>query len=346
MANRVAAIAVGFVVAFAGCPRRQDNPRAQRAHAPHDAGVEEQCNPRYRNACGDDDTLVACNADGTFGSVVKQCENGCRRGACAETCATQGVELVYLVDDRNHFLSFDPTALPDGDPFHPIGTLDCEAGSGGSPFSMAVNRKGIAWVLYTSGLLYRVNIVDGHCTRPGLQPGPDAPYVFGMGFSTNGAAGGETLYATDAVTGNTLASIDTTSVPPRWTPIARITPGQSQNPELTGTGDAKLFGYFPGPGRGFVQELDKASGQLLGARHELGGTGNVQAYAFAHWGGVFYVFASDQSTSSVYSVRRKTGEFAVVRAQIPYRIVGAGVSTCAPELERVDVLPTPATPHP
>ena len=38
--------------------------------------------------------------------------------------------------------------------------------------------------------------------------------------------------------------------------------------------------------------------------------------------------------SMVIAVDRKTGKHQVVREHLPYRIVGAGVSTCAPLLER------------
>ncbi|MBK9033537.1 MAG: hypothetical protein IPL61_20110 [Myxococcales bacterium] len=60
----------------------------------------------------------------------------------------------------------------------------------------------------------------------------------------------------------------------------------------------------------------------------------MSSYAFAHWGGVFYVFTTADGTSSVHAVHMKTGAQEEVATDLPMRIVGAGVSTCAPLLER------------
>jgi hypothetical protein len=46
---------------------------------------------------------------------------------------------------------------------------------------------------------------------------------------------------------------------------------------------------------------------------------------------VFYIFVTNGSRSTVRAIDRKTGDYKVVMDNIPYRIVGAGVSTCAPE---------------
>jgi len=56
-------------------------------------------------------------------------------------------------------------------------------------------------------------------------------------------------------------------------------------------------------------------------------------YAFAHWGGVFYIFVTSD-TSTVRAIDRKTGAYQLVLDNLPYRITGAGVSTCAPERDQ------------
>jgi hypothetical protein len=61
----------------------------------------------------------------------------------------------------------------------------------------------------------------------------------------------------------------------------------------------------------------------------------VRAWAFAHWGGRFYVFVTTQSlfgepTSQVHRLDPAAGAVDVILPSIPYVIVGAGVSTCAP----------------
>ena len=66
----------------------------------------------------------------------------------------------------------------------------------------------------------------------------------------------------------------------------------------------------------------------------LGGTAN--AWAFAFWGGKFYIFVTAQTdifsspVSSVRVIDRATGAASTALSNLPTPIVGAGVSTCAP----------------
>ena len=61
----------------------------------------------------------------------------------------------------------------------------------------------------------------------------------------------------------------------------------------------------------------------------------MRSYAFAHWGGVFYIFQSTtdnggQLTSQVLRFNPVDGTATPVVNNSPYQVVGAGVSTCAP----------------
>lgn len=290
----------------------------------------QRCAPGARACVGDD--VVQCRADGTLSETVERCQGACRDGACAETCALQDVELIYVVDRANRLFSFDPRKLP-ADPLRLVGILDCDPRS--TPNSMAVDRKGIAWLGYHDGQVFRASIVDGHCNKRGTRP-RGAPATFGMGFVTDGpestreklwVAGGDE----DPV--RALAILDTELW--TWNPVASLS-SPVANPELTGTSEGRLFAYFPSPGRGFVQELDRTTAAATGPRWVIPGAPNrVEAYAFAHWGGVFYVFTTANGISSVHAVHRKSGEVELARDSLPYVIVGAGVSTCAPLLERM-----------
>src|SRR5687767_13270532 len=60
-------------------------------------------------------------------------------------------KLVYVVDENNTFLSFDPATLQ----FAVLGTLSCPNTAGDNPFSMAVDRSATAWVLYASGRIFK-----------------------------------------------------------------------------------------------------------------------------------------------------------------------------------------------
>ena len=258
--------------------------------------------------------------------------------AAPAPCQAHDVELIYTVDHDANLASFDPRKLP-GDPFHVVGKLGCDPAS--HPFSMAVDREGVAWVLYMSGDVYRVSILDARCSPAVYRYDARGPQVFGMGFVTDGPkATTEQLYVAAADDSKALARLDLSVTPPRYLPITAITMSATggpprMHPELTGTGDGRLFGYFPEEDLGFVQELDRASGKTIGRRLPLTATsGDVSAYAFAQWGGVFYVFATITGNSVVHAVNARTGEDDVVLDHLTHRIVGAGVSTCAPMVEQ------------
>ena len=73
-------------------------------------------------------------------------------------CPDAGSTLVYLVTTQNVLLSFYPPTAE----VRTIGTLDCPlAIVGDTPFSMAVDQAGIAYVLYSDGRLFRVSTALG-----------------------------------------------------------------------------------------------------------------------------------------------------------------------------------------
>ncbi|HEY4182631.1 MAG TPA: hypothetical protein VGM90_37630 [Kofleriaceae bacterium] len=315
-----------------------------------------QCDPSAAGNTCNGNAVVTCNADGTFGSTVSTCGNGmmCNAGTCTNACTADGVDLVYVVDEANHFLSFDPRKLP-GDPFTLIGTLSCPAhppsilvnNPNVIPFSMSVDRDGVAWVLYTSGELFKVSLTNAACTAAGNTVAAGGMSLFGMGFVTD-AAGGmtEKLYLgggnTNPQQGPRKLAYDDTHAN-NLTPVAvgtiTATPAKF-SPELTGTSEARLFGFFPNLTTvAYVQEIDKTSGAPIGSTFPLGTTGlgtNINDWAFAQWGGVFYVFVTTSDAnmqnrnSTVRSIDRATGTYKVELQNVPYFIDGAGVSTCAP----------------
>ena len=304
------------------------------------------CTPAGGTFCSGDD-VVTCDGDGNPGGVVETCNPGeCSGGSCGSGfCGAAGVDLVYVVDQNNNFLSFDPEALGTAaDPFNLIGALNCPAGQSlrlgegaGTPFSMSVDRNGTAWVLYTSGEIFHVSIDNASCQPTSFQVGQSGFELFGMGFVTDAAGGdAETLFVTggdaETSTPGDLASIDTGSM--TLTPLGSL-PNAEFGPELTGTGDAQLFGYYPGAGTTFIAEMDKASGATV-QNHPLTANGSIPAaWAFAHYGGKFYVFISTQDiiggiTSRVVEFDPAGPSETTVIPNSPHTIVGAGVSTCAP----------------
>jgi hypothetical protein len=349
--------AVVLVLALAACGshiQHGDDVDASTTGGP-DGSQFPQCDPSAGNTCNGN-SIVTCNADGTFGTTVSTCGQGmmCSGGACMNACTADGVDLVYVVDEQNDFMSFDPRKLP-GDPFTTIGTLNCPT-TGTSiqtgntmvmPFSMSVDRDGVAWVLYTNGQLFKVSLQNASCTAAGNTVNAGGMALFGMGFVTD-TSGGDTekLYLAGgnndpSASPKKLAYDDTHGG--NLTPVAAgtitATPAQ-YSPELTGTSEAKLYGFFPNLSQvAYVQEINKADGTPVGNTFPLGSTGlgaNIHDWAFAQWGGTFYIFVttSDASggnrNSTVRTIDRATGQYQTILQNLPYYIDGAGVSTCAP----------------
>ncbi|MGE0404240.1 MAG: hypothetical protein AB7T06_46455 [Kofleriaceae bacterium] len=241
-------------------------------------------------------------------------------------CA-DGTELVYTIDQFNSKLStFDPSTKT----FHDLGSLQCPVTAGGTPFSMSVDRAGNAWVLYNNGELFKVGIQGLGCTMLTWTP-PSGLHVFGMGFSTD-MAGGETeqLYIggglTQMQTSYLLARVDPTTM------TATTFGSQPQLPEMTGNGNAELWGFMPEATTARVVQFDKTTGAVTRTfmQPTLGGTNT--AYAFAHWGGDYWVFLqrNAETNTTVYQVDGMNGTIKSMTPAVGHTVVGAGVSTCAP----------------
>lgn len=128
-----------------------------------------------------------------------------------------------------------------------------------------------------------------------------------------------------------LASIDASTL--KLSKIAGLSLSGQSSPELSGTGKGELYGYYPG-GSPFIGQIDKASAGVL-RRWTLSSMGSSpSAWAFAHWGGRFYMFITANvgvsTRSMVYEFDPATGKAVEIKTSASYRIVGAGVSTCAP----------------
>ena len=308
-----------------------------------------QCEPLSGPAC-DGDRVRACNPDGTFGEVLDVCQPGeCDYGHCDEEDCPEGTDLIYVVDSDYQLLSFDPR--DDAFTFNLLSNLNCPASSAwpdwgaggmGTPFSMSVDRSGLAWILYTSGEIFLVDTNNAEtCYESTWSPGTSNFQLFGMGFvSDEPGSEQETLYIAGGtveemvwhLTGR-LAAIEPEAV--SLSVVGSLSPSEL-GPELTGTGDAELFAFFPGMYESSVAKVSKATGLNDQAWAIPPLTGQTWAWAFAHWGGQFFIFVTyDDGWESISQVRRfdrKTGLVDVVVESHPYRIVGAGVSTCAPTI--------------
>jgi hypothetical protein len=240
-----------------------------------------------------------------------------------------------VVDQDRTLSSFNPQLVntPSG-PFVDLGRLTCPSAAGAEPFSMAVDRDATAWVIYDSGELFTVNVKQQplDCVKTGFMPQLSVA-KFGMGFVANTPGSkDETLFISGSDYGSSLSSTHfgtLSTVPPYTISLLGMLPGA---PELTGTGDAKLWAFLPNVAPPKVARLSKATGAIESAFEAPGLAGTPRAWAFAFWGGDFFIFlerVTDGSTK-VWKMNGATGALTEVVADSGRSIVGAGVSTCAP----------------
>jgi hypothetical protein len=265
-----------------------------------------------------------------------------------DICPDAGSTLVYVMTSDNVLMSFYPPTAT----FTTIGTIQCpDPGTEGNPptpFSMAVDRAGIAYVLFESGHVYRVSTRTAVCVPTTFVPGQAGfPLQFGMGFAANvsadgggdaGGDGGETLYiggdpgwGTNMPGPSMLGALDTASY--AVTNIGPFVPVILQ-PELTGTGAGQLYGFWAATDTSdtSIVQIDKGT-EAVTTLVTLPGVYFGAGWAFAFWGGDFYTFTAPTRTSSIVTrYRPSDGSIVQVATTAGLVIVGAGVSTCAPQM--------------
>lgn len=264
------------------------------------------------------------------GSLGASGGDGTTEGANSVGCSEEAKQ-VYVVSEQYDLFKFEPDKLL----FTKIGRLSCPA-SGATPNSMAVDRSGTAWVNYSDGRLFKVSTKDAKCTATSFQPGQGGLFKFGMAFASNAAGSQEeTLFVSGIQDsslndgGKGLAKIDLASL--KLTPVSDYDGALAKKgAELTGTGDGRLYGFFTTIPDATLAKIEKASASTTENR-ALEGVFTGTAWAFSFWGGDFWFYTSSGAPSTVTRLHAQTGEIEVVKNDVGgFRIVGAGVSTCAP----------------
>jgi hypothetical protein len=248
-------------------------------------------------------------------------------GSGGGDCASEAT-YVYVLSLENDLYRFDPPAKA----FTKIGPLGCQTSM--TPNSMAIDRDAVAWVNYvqpggvgdSAGALYRVSTLDASCEAAPTVTLPAGYYRIGMGYATDAAMSkSETLYIA-SITSGSLARVEGSTVLPVGGFGGKFA---GQAAELTGTGDARLYGFFTTTPVE-VAEIDKATGAVTQSV-PLPTVEVPNAWAFSHWGGDFYLYTATFGTSRVNRYRPSDGSVDTsYMVEIGFRIVGAGVSTCAP----------------
>jgi hypothetical protein len=276
------------------------------------------------------------------------------------SCPDAAATLIYVITQTSLLYSFDPSAAM----FTLIGGIDCPTSPGSQPFSMAVNREGVAYTIFSqesaAGVLeaaglFRVSMKTAACTPTAYDPTVNGRMTFGMAFVANTADGGdagETLFLAEdetapngATRDGVLATLDTETFALRT--VGPFAPSLLQG-ELTGTGAGRLFAFSPNNTTpaplppnppSFIAEVDPSNAAVIGEDtlppEVVAGGG----WAFGYWGGDFYTFTGPSNGVSGGSAppgtvvnRFDPSTGAVIQiATTSETIVGAGVSTCAPQ---------------
>ncbi len=248
----------------------------------------------------------------------------------ADGCS-EAARLVYVVSQENELYAFTPNTGS----FAKIGRLECPTTGLATPNSMAIDRNGTAWVNYSDGSLFRVSTANASCTATSFEKNQNGFTKFGMAFATDATDGeAETLYisglSAESGGGKGLAKIDLGTM--KVTPLGEYTGSLAgKGAELTGTGDGRLYGFFT-TSPATLAEIDKSQGATSNQK-PLDGVNTGNAWAFSFWGGDFWFYTSDGVTPSRVTQLQTSGNgaLAVVKEDVGgFRIVGAGVSTCAP----------------
>lgn len=242
---------------------------------------------------------------------------------------------IYAVSAENRLLAFQPQQ----NRFEVRAELDCPTPGWASPFSMAVDREGTALVLLSNGQLVKVDLADGACELTPYKPGQQGFWLFGMGYAPDGGDDdddAESLFVTHIpVSGPSagLARIDTET----WRLDVRGTYSEpiGGSMELTPSGDdGPLFGYaLPSPRvPGTLVEIDAADARVV-RRIPVGAGTGASSLAVAWWGGRFFIFTGEPGFRRGTTVHRydPVAEETKVVARFEDEIVGAAVSTCAPD---------------
>jgi hypothetical protein len=261
------------------------------------------------------------------GTLIQEAAAPSPPGACAV-----GADLVYVASEERNLYAFDPAHVS----FTLLGNIDCANGMYVN--SMAIDRNATAWINYDDGSLWKVDTQHPACTSTNFLPNQQGVSLFGMGFAAKSDGGAEDTLFIDDLGGGGLGYIDLTSM--MLMRLGPFTGGLVDHScELTGTSTGNLFGFFEGSplgdaGAAAVAALDP---NTEGATQQwpLPSIDTGSDWAFAAWGGDFYLFTADKYDSNdpfttVTRFRPGDGSVTVLAQDIGFRVVGAGSSTCAP----------------
>jgi hypothetical protein len=257
-----------------------------------------------------------------------------------------GTALVYVLSLDGTLYRFDPPNLT----FTSIGALACPGEQGQSYTAMAIDRSDRAWVRAADDRVFLVSTINAACVPSVYAPFQHNEMINDFAFSADvSGAPAETLFVSLLPASGIGAGIGIGAIDGKT--LATTVIGNDGDPLwaypfiITGTKDARLFGLFagnPGPGPspspvggvpGYtVAQLDKTSGGIL-SKTVITQLTPRKGWAWAFWGGDFYLFSDNGEASSiVFRHRPSDGTTIDLKHGVGFFVTGAGVSTCAPTM--------------
>jgi hypothetical protein len=300
------------------------------------AGSDDGIDPT-NDGGDDDDVLDVGQGEGPDD------DDGGEGGECPCENVLDGIYVLHSTDPPAVYF-YDP---PDNT-FTPIGQLGCQAESGATANSMAIDRQGNAWINYYSlsgleptGRMYRAPLTGlDQCEDLGYAA-TSTWYLLGMGYAVSAQGSScDTLFVYNSDQyidypvfqpgGSQLARFDTEDIE-----TTILGPTDYPVGELSGTGDGRLFAFATvAENQSVLAQLDKSDGTELESI-PLDGLDITNAFAFAFWGGDVYFFTETSPGATTSKVTRLDydgndgGGLSIVNPDAGIHIAGAGVSTCA-----------------
>jgi hypothetical protein len=161
-----------------------------------------------------------------------------------------------------------------------------------------------------------------------------------MGFSADTRGTGETLYVASNESNGVRTSLSPAPSRLAWIDTSTFAlhvigtfPPNVDMAELTGTGAGDLFAFYARGTDSIIGQVDKATARVTG-QSLLAGVDQGNGWAFAFWGGDFYTFTAPgpPPTQPTVVTRFRPSDRSIVQiARTSETVVGAGVSTCAPQ---------------
>jgi hypothetical protein len=267
-------------------------------------------------------------------------------GTSGDDCS-DAAKLVYVIDENGTFSSFAPNQTDiTKSIFTDIAKLTCRSKLNGTPFSMSIDRSGTAWIeyvavvpilgTYSGAELFQVDTKTAACVATAYASGQQGMEELGLGFVSDAPGSThETLFVSGGKAPDALGNYAGTNLGTLDPATLTVTKGAAVQgrPELTGTGLATLWGFFPdatGTSMPRISQLDKVTAAESNTIQLSQLAGMPRAWAYAFWGGDNWVFLrrTAEAATTVYRVRP---DGSVTSFPTGNRsIVGAGVSTCAP----------------